>query len=77
MPKKGYKSITVHDRVYMMLEKIYEDHKEELFFNGIHSLSAMHTAILVEWLGDHDIPNFRTASHKRGVKKVLKGGKKK
>ena len=75
MPKKGYKSITVHDRIYNILERIYHNHEEELFFNGIHSMSAMHTAILVEWLGDHTIPNFNTAAHKRGLKKVLEAKK--
>ena len=77
MPKSGFKSLTVRDSVYQLLQKMYDDNEEELFYRGIHSVSALHTAILTEWVGNHDLPHFNNAAHKRGLEKILRSQKKK
>ena len=77
MPKPGFKSLTVRDSVYKLLQKMYDDNEEELFYRGIHSISALHTAILTEWVGSHDLPHFNHTAHKRGLEKILRSRKRK
>ena len=46
MPKPGYKSYLLKDKLYTALQKRFDENKEELKKQGIHSLSAFLTYLI-------------------------------
>ena len=50
MPKPGYKSITVSERVYKKFFEVYEENKRGLEIKGVRSFSGYLTSMMEEML---------------------------
>jgi hypothetical protein len=69
MPKKGYKSLSVKEDFYALLERVYSERLERLQRNGIKSVSAWVNQMVDAFLTEGE---SRRIEYIKSIEKIVK-----
>lgn len=59
MPKKGFHSVTIKEKVYQKIHEAYEQQKEELRPQGIHSFSQFFSHVITSDKNQKEIDDIK------------------